>query len=138
VPFLIRASSSHDGIVCPTTWSWRARRERVAYDRGTVSLPRVTASPHRRLPHPHPEPYHLAPLPAVVSSVKVLGNLQSLGDAKTEIVRLNDYQVSTCQGCERSLDRGEELCPLKDDRDVLIGKMLEADGVVFASPVYSF
>jgi NAD(P)H-dependent FMN reductase len=34
--------------------------------------------------------------------------------------------------------RGEELCPLHDDRDVLIEKMTRSDGVVFASPTYSF
>jgi len=36
------------------------------------------------------------------------------------------------------MDRGEEYCPLKDDRDVLIEKMTASDGVVLASPNYSF
>jgi NAD(P)H-dependent FMN reductase len=36
------------------------------------------------------------------------------------------------------MDKGEELCPLKDDRDKLIEKMTKSDGVVFASPNYSF
>jgi NAD(P)H-dependent FMN reductase len=35
-------------------------------------------------------------------------------------------------------EKGEEHCPLKDDRDVLIEKMMASDGVVFASPNYSF
>jgi NAD(P)H-dependent FMN reductase len=35
-------------------------------------------------------------------------------------------------------EKGEERCPLKDDRDVLIEKMKASDGVVFASPNYSF
>ena len=34
--------------------------------------------------------------------------------------------------------RGEELCPLKGDRDALIERMMASDGVVFASPNYSF
>jgi hypothetical protein len=34
--------------------------------------------------------------------------------------------------------KGEEHCPLRDDRDVLIEKMMASDGVVFASPNYSF
>jgi multimeric flavodoxin WrbA len=67
-----------------------------------------------------------------------LANLQALGDIDCEIVQLSDYHLEICRGCKRCLDRGEELCPLTDDRDVLINKMLEADGVVFASPVYSF
>jgi len=35
-------------------------------------------------------------------------------------------------------EKGEEHCPLKDDRDVLIEKMMASDGAVFASPNYSF
>ncbi len=67
-----------------------------------------------------------------------LGNLQSLGDIEYEIVRLTDYRLGVCRGCRVCLDKGEELCPLKDDRDVLIEKMMSSDGVVFATPNYSF
>jgi multimeric flavodoxin WrbA len=31
--------------------------------------------------------------------------------------------------------KGEEFCPLKDERDLLIEKMMSSDGVVFACPV---
>jgi multimeric flavodoxin WrbA len=67
-----------------------------------------------------------------------LGNLQSLGDVESEIVVLSDYRVETCRGCKVCFDRGEELCPLKDDRDLLIDKIRSSDGVIFASPTYSF
>ncbi len=67
-----------------------------------------------------------------------LSNLQSLGDVECELVPLSDYQIGVCRGCRQCFDKGEESCPLKDDRDALIGKMTSADGVVFASPVYSF
>jgi hypothetical protein len=43
-----------------------------------------------------------------------------------------------CRGCKACFARGEEFCPLKDDRDVLIEKMMAADAVVFASPNYSW
>jgi multimeric flavodoxin WrbA len=36
------------------------------------------------------------------------------------------------------LDKGEELCQLKDDRDKILEKMLNSDGVIFATPNYSF
>jgi hypothetical protein len=36
------------------------------------------------------------------------------------------------------MDRGEEHCPLVDDRDVLIEKMRTSDGVVIATPNYAF
>jgi multimeric flavodoxin WrbA len=67
-----------------------------------------------------------------------LNNLQAMGEIETEIVRLSDYQLQTCRGCKLCCDKGEEYCPLKDDRDVLLEKMMAADGVVFASPNYSF
>lgn len=67
-----------------------------------------------------------------------LEKLQSLGDVDCEIVMLSDYDVRVCRGCLSCLNRGEELCPLKDDRDLLIKKISDSDGVVFASPNYSF
>ncbi len=67
-----------------------------------------------------------------------LDNLRSLGDIESEIVFLSDHRIGTCRGCKVCFVRGEEFCPLKDDRDVLIEKMTASDGVVFASPNYSF
>ena len=67
-----------------------------------------------------------------------LDHLQSLGDVECEIVVLSDYRLGTCLGCKVCFARGEESCPLKDDRDVLIEKMMASDGVVFASPNYMF
>jgi multimeric flavodoxin WrbA len=67
-----------------------------------------------------------------------LDNLQSLGDVECEIVPLSDHRLGTCRGCCVCFAKGEEFCPFKDDRDVLIEKMMASDGVVFASPNYSF
>jgi multimeric flavodoxin WrbA len=67
-----------------------------------------------------------------------LDNLQSLGDVDYEIVALSDHRLGTCRGCCVCFEKGEEFCPLKDDRDVLIEKIMASDGVVFASPNYSF
>ncbi len=69
---------------------------------------------------------------------RFLSTLRSLGDIESEIVVLSDYNVKTCRGCKTCFLRGEEFCPLKDDRDVLIEKMMTSDGVVFASPNYSY
>ncbi len=69
---------------------------------------------------------------------RFLDDLQALGDVETEIVALNDYRIGACLGCKLCFEKGEEFCPLKDDRDVLIGKMMASDGVVFATPNYSF
>ena len=67
-----------------------------------------------------------------------LDNLQSFGDIQGEIVFLSERKFGLCRGCKACFVRGEEHCPLKDDRDLLIEKMMASDGVVFASPNYSF
>ena len=67
-----------------------------------------------------------------------LDNLGALGDVESEIVMLGDLQVETCKGCKACFERGEEFCPIKDDRDMLLGKISASDGVVFATPNYSF
>jgi len=67
-----------------------------------------------------------------------LKKLKSLGNIEYEIVQLSNYNLQICNGCKLCLDKGEELCPLKDDRDKLIEKIINSDGVIFASPNYSF
>jgi multimeric flavodoxin WrbA len=67
-----------------------------------------------------------------------LDDLKALGDVECEIVTLSDYRIETCRGCQLCFEKGEEFCPLKDDRDVLFEKVRVSDGVVLASPNYSF
>jgi len=67
-----------------------------------------------------------------------LENLRSHGDVEIEIVALSDYRLGICSGCKLCFVKGEEFCPQKDDRDVLIEKIAASDGVVLASPNYSF
>jgi multimeric flavodoxin WrbA len=69
---------------------------------------------------------------------KLLADLQSLGAFEVEIVRLSDYRLETCRGCKLCMDKGEEHCPLEDDLGVLIQRIEASDGVVLASPNYSF
>ncbi len=42
-----------------------------------------------------------------------------------------------CRGCGTCFLKDEEHCPLEDDRDLLIRRMEDSDGVVFATPNYS-
>jgi multimeric flavodoxin WrbA len=65
-------------------------------------------------------------------------NLQSFGDVEYEIVSLSDFHIEVCKGCMLCLNKEEELCPIKDDRNLLIDKMNNSDGIIFASPNYSF
>lgn len=63
--------------------------------------------------------------------------LQSLGGVRGEVVMLDDYRIGACRGCGACFDRGESRCPLEDDRDALIEKIMASDGVAFASPNYT-
>ena len=72
------------------------------------------------------------------AAARFLDNLRSMGDVETEIVSLSAYRLEICRGCKLCTDKGEELCPLKDDRDLLLAKLFAADGVVFATPNYSY
>ncbi len=70
--------------------------------------------------------------------MQFLNNLQTLGAIEYEIVVLSHYKLGFCKGCFQCFEKGEEFCPLKDDRDILMDKITTSDGVVFATPNYSF
>ncbi len=72
------------------------------------------------------------------ATLQLLERVQSFGDVRCDIVFLADCNLGLCRGCKTCFVRGEEHCPLHDDRDALIAKMMESDGVVLASPNYSF
>lgn len=66
-------------------------------------------------------------------------NLKQYGEIDFEIVFLNEYYLEFCKGCSKlCFDRGEEYCPCKDDRDLLLEKMEQSEGVIFATPNYAF
>jgi multimeric flavodoxin WrbA len=69
---------------------------------------------------------------------KFLKQLETYGNVETELIALSEFDLKICRGCKCCLDRGEEKCPLKDDRDLLMEKIEQSDGVIFASPNYSF
>lgn len=63
--------------------------------------------------------------------------LRDLGEVEFEHVALSDLRIEPCRGCFLCFMRGEQCCPLDDDRAALERKMAEADAVIFATPVYS-
>ena len=67
-----------------------------------------------------------------------LDDLQSLGDVRSEVVFLSEHQIGLCRGCKACFIRGEQFCPLHDDRDSLLDRIMASDAVIVASPVYSF
>ncbi len=69
---------------------------------------------------------------------RFLDGLQALGDVRSELVFLSEHDIGLCRGCKACFIRGEAFCPLHDDWDLLLEKMASSDGVVLATPVYSF
>lgn len=57
-------------------------------------------------------------------------------DVDYKILMLKEQNFEMCRGCYMCVLRGEEKCPIQDDRDKIIGEMMDADGVIFSSPVH--
>jgi multimeric flavodoxin WrbA len=53
-----------------------------------------------------------------------------------ETVFLHELHIEPCRGCRACFDRGEDLCPHKDDLLSLRDRIMGADAALFASPVY--
>lgn len=69
---------------------------------------------------------------SVLNSIK-----ESYPDIDFKILMLKDLNFEMCRGCYNCVKRGEDKCPIKDDRDIIINEMLVADGLILASPVFS-
>jgi multimeric flavodoxin WrbA len=82
----------------------------------------------------------------ILGSPRKYGNTEILLDvtlsaaqqagADTELIRLSDKNIQCCDGCNACRKTGE--CRIKDDMQELYGKLLEADGIIFATPVYTW
>jgi len=71
------------------------------------------------------------------NTYKVLNTMkESFPEIDFKILMLKDLNFELCKGCYSCVVRGEEKCPIKDDRDMILQEMTEADGVIFASPAY--
>lgn len=54
--------------------------------------------------------------------------------ADVELIELSQLDIGYCVGCNACL--GSPTCALKDDMNLVVEKMLGADGIILASPVY--
>ncbi|NPV92858.1 MAG: flavodoxin family protein [Firmicutes bacterium] len=80
----------------------------------------------------------------IVSSTRKLGNSEILvkeimgsvpGECTRELIRLTDLKIEPCRACYRCLQPDTE-CQIKDDFNYILGKIKEADAVIFGVPVY--
>ena len=56
--------------------------------------------------------------------------------AETELFSVSGKDIRPCDGCWTCVGTGE--CHIKDDMQVLLLKMVEADGIIFGTPVYVY
>ncbi len=81
---------------------------------------------------------------AICGSPKKGNTYSALNDIKENypdidfrILMLKDVNLKWCLGCYTCVKIGEDKCPLKDDREKIVKEMMDSDGVLFASPVYT-
>jgi multimeric flavodoxin WrbA len=56
--------------------------------------------------------------------------------ASTEVIAIKGSEIKPCRGCDVCHQKG--VCPQKDSFTTIKGKVMEADGIVLASPNYIF
>ena len=66
--------------------------------------------------------------------LKELLNGAEASGLETELIILGELSISPCTSCDSCQKDGQ--CVINDDMQLMYGKLLEADYVVFASPVY--
>lgn len=64
---------------------------------------------------------------------KALAGAESAG-ASIEYLSLNEYEINPCIECNSCYKTGK--CVLKDDYPQVLEKLLNADGLIFATPVF--
>lgn len=66
------------------------------------------------------------------------GKLRESYTVEFEYIFLKDYVIEDCKGCDMCFKTSEHLCPCKDDMHKIKEKLLNSDGIIFATPVYAY
>jgi multimeric flavodoxin WrbA len=62
--------------------------------------------------------------------------MKAMGDVEFTYLFLKDGDLRLCTGCHTCMAKGEDKCPLKDDRAAIEQQLLAMDGVILSSPLY--
>ena len=71
------------------------------------------------------------------NTFKLLSSIEALlkeNNFQTELINLGDYNIDFCKGCEVCVLKSG--CFIKDDTNLILQKIIEADGLVIGTPVY--
>lgn len=64
--------------------------------------------------------------------------MNKISPVEFEYIYLKDFNIEDCRGCDGCFKKGEQCCPIKDDVLQIKQKLIDADGIIFASPVYAY
>ena len=64
--------------------------------------------------------------------------MQLLGNVEFTYLHLRDLNLKNCKGCFQCIQKGSDICPLKDDKYLILQTLLNSDGVILATPAYNF
>jgi multimeric flavodoxin WrbA len=67
---------------------------------------------------------------------KIEDRMKAMGDVEFTYLFLKAADLRLCTGCYTCMAKGEDNCPLKDDRPAIEQQLLAADGVILSSPLY--
>lgn len=70
-----------------------------------------------------------------ITAFKIFEEKFDPNDYGFEVIHLSDYNISNCIGCTVCFKK--DKCFMNDDLDILLEKMLHADGFVFITPIYN-
>lgn len=63
--------------------------------------------------------------------------LKRILEVEFEYLYLQDYKIDECEGCALCIKKGHEYCPLKDEHQSVVDKILAVDGIIYATPNYA-
>ena len=64
--------------------------------------------------------------------------LQESDEIEFHYLFLRDVNLKQCIGCFQCIQKGHDCCPLQDDKEMILHKILDSDGVILATPAYNF
>ncbi len=62
--------------------------------------------------------------------------MKAMGDVEFTYFFLKDVNLKLCTGCYTCMAKGEDKCPLNDDRAAIEQMLMAADGIILSSPMY--
>ena len=74
---------------------------------------------------------------SAILAAKLIEGVHSM-DGEHELLFLQDMDVAPCSACDSCQKSMDTYCVIRDDMETAYPKILEADALVFASPIYWF